>query len=85
MAHFLGSCLVSSATKKQHSVAMSTTEADSAASSCAQLLRIRQQLKDFYVDTGCIPIFYNNTSTINISKNHVNIKERNILTFDIIF
>ena len=49
MTHFLGSCLVSCATKKQHSVAMSTAEAEyvAAASCCAQLLWIRQQLKDF--------------------------------------
>jgi len=32
-------------------------------------LWIRQQLKDFSVDTGCIPIFCDNTSAINISKN----------------
>jgi len=32
-------------------------------------LWIRQQLKDFCVDTGCIPIFCDNTSAINISKN----------------
>ena len=40
MAHFVGPCLVSWATKKQHSVAMSTAEAEyvAAASCCAQLL-----------------------------------------------
>jgi len=56
-AHFLGPCLVSWATKKQHTVAMSIAETEyvAAASYCAQLLWIRQQLKDFYVDTGCIP------------------------------
>ena len=50
---------------------MSTAEAEYvvAASCCAQLLWIRQQLKDFYVDTGCIPIYYDNTSAINIFKN----------------
>jgi len=70
MAHFLGPCLVSWATKKQYSVAMSTAEAEyvATASCCAQLLWIRQQLKDFSVDTGCIPI-YCDTSAINISKN----------------
>jgi len=49
---------------------MSTAEAEyvAAASYCAQLLWIRQQLKDFSVDMGCIPIFYDNTSTINIAK-----------------
>ncbi|XP_070010635.1 uncharacterized mitochondrial protein AtMg00810-like [Nicotiana sylvestris] len=46
MAHFLGSCLVSWATKKQNSVVLSTTEAEyvAAASCCAQLLWIKQQL-----------------------------------------
>jgi len=50
---------------------MSTTEAEyvAVASCCAQLLWIRQQLKDFSVDTGCIPIFCDNTSAINIAKN----------------
>ena len=70
MAHFLGPCLVSWATKEQHSIAMSTAEADyvAAASCCAQLLWIKQQLKDFCIDTGCIPIYCDNTSAINISK-----------------
>ena len=70
MAHFLGPCLVSWATKKQHSVAMFTAEAKYAAtaSCCAQLLWIKQQLKDFCIDTGCISIYYDNTSAINISK-----------------
>jgi len=42
VTHFLGPCLVSWATKKQHSVAMSTTEVEyvAAASCCAQLLWI---------------------------------------------
>jgi len=63
--------LVSWATKKQHSVAMSTVEAEyfAATSCCTQLLWIRQQLKDFCVNTRCIPIFSDNTSAINISKN----------------
>jgi len=84
MAHFLRPYLVSWATKKQHSVAMFTTEAkyDAAASCCVQLLWIRQQLKDFCVDMGCIPIFCDNTSAINIFKNpcqhkttkHINIR-----------
>jgi len=71
MAHFLGPYLVSWATKKQHYVAMSTAKAEYAvaASCCAQLLWIMQQLKDFCVDIGCIPIFCDNTSAINIFKN----------------
>ncbi|XP_070025148.1 uncharacterized mitochondrial protein AtMg00810-like [Nicotiana sylvestris] len=44
MSHFLGSCLVSWATKKQNSVSLSTTEAEYvvAASCCAQLQWIKQ-------------------------------------------
>ena len=71
MAHFLGPCLVSWATKKQHSIGMSTVEAKyiAAAPCCAQLLWIRQHFKDISVDTGCIPIFCDNTSAINVIKN----------------
>jgi len=71
MDHFLGPCLVSWVTKKQHFIAMSTSEVGhvAAASCCAQLLWIRQQLKDICVDMGCIPIFCDNTSAINIAKN----------------
>jgi len=71
MAHFLGPCLVSWATKKQYSVAMSMAEAEyvATASCCAQLLWITQQLKNVCVDTGWIPIYCDNTSAINISKN----------------
>lgn len=44
MAHFLGTCLVSWATKKQNSVALSTAEAQyvAAALCCAQVLWIKQ-------------------------------------------
>ena len=50
---------------------MSTAEAEYvvAASYCAQLLWIKKQLKDFCIDTGCIPFYCDNTSAINISKN----------------
>ena len=44
MANILGPCLVSWATRKQNSVALSTAEAEyvAAASCCAQLLWIKQ-------------------------------------------
>jgi len=76
MAHFLGSCLVSWATKKQNSVALSTAEAEYvvAASCCAQLLWIKQQLVDFGIEVGCIPIFCDNTSAISMTKNLVHHK-----------
>ena len=71
MAHFLGSCLISWETRKQNSVALSTAEAEyvAAASCCAQLLWIKQQLKDFGIETGCIPILCDNTSAMNMAKN----------------
>ena len=73
MANFLGPCLVSWTTRKQNSVALSTTEAEyiAVASCCAQLLWIKQQLKDFVIKTGCIPIMCDNTSAINMAKNPV--------------
>ncbi|XP_075106757.1 secreted RxLR effector protein 161-like [Nicotiana tabacum] len=69
--HFLGSCLVSWGTKKQSSVALSTTETEyvAAASCCAQLLWIIQQLRDYGIFVDCVPIFCDNTSAINIAKN----------------
>ncbi|XP_070005962.1 secreted RxLR effector protein 161-like [Nicotiana sylvestris] len=50
MDHFLGSCLISWGTRKQNSVALSIAEAEyiAAASYCAQLLWIKQQLEDFW-------------------------------------
>ncbi|XP_070003091.1 secreted RxLR effector protein 161-like [Nicotiana sylvestris] len=47
MAHFLGSCLISWGTRKQNSVALSIAEVEyvAAASCCAQLLWIKQQLE----------------------------------------
>ena len=50
-----------------------TAEAEyvAAASCCAQLLWIKQQLKDFVIKTGCIPIMCDNTSAINMAKNPV--------------
>ncbi|XP_070011706.1 secreted RxLR effector protein 161-like [Nicotiana sylvestris] len=71
MAHFLGSCLVLWATKKQNSVALSTAEAEYvvAAPCCAQLLWIKQQLIDFGIEVGYIPIFCDNTSAISMTKN----------------
>ncbi|XP_070020291.1 secreted RxLR effector protein 161-like [Nicotiana sylvestris] len=73
MAHFLGSCLISWGTRKQNSVALSTAEAEYvvAASCCAQLLWIKQQLEDFGVYTNCVPLLCDNTSAFNMAKNPV--------------
>ncbi|XP_070018027.1 secreted RxLR effector protein 161-like [Nicotiana sylvestris] len=73
MAHFLGSCLISWGTRKQNSVALSTVEEEyvAAASCCAQLIWIKQQLEDFGVFTKCVPLLCDNTSALNMAKNLV--------------
>ena len=59
--------------KKQNSIALSTAEAEyiSLGSCCAQILWIKQQLRDFGIKVHNVPIFCDNTSAINISKNPV--------------
>lgn len=73
MVHFLGSCLISWGSMKQNLVALSNTEAEyvAAASCCAQLLCIKQQLTDFGLRIERVSIFCDNTSAINIAKNQV--------------
>ena len=68
---FLRGCLVSWASKKQHSVALSTAEVEyGAAGSCtAQVLWIKHQTQDYHVNLGCVPIMCDNTSAIFLTKN----------------
>ena len=40
-------------------------------SCCAQILWLKQQLRDYGLDLGCIPLRCDNTSAINITKNPV--------------
>ena len=70
---FLGGKLVSWTSKKQTSVSMSTAEAEyvSAASCCAQILWMKNQLTDYGVKYSKTPIFCDNTSAIAISRNPV--------------
>ncbi|WRX11175.1 Integrase [Theobroma cacao] len=70
---FLGSMIVSWSSKKQNSVALSAVEAEyvSLSSCCAQILWIKQQLKDYGISMHNILIYCDNTSAINISKNPV--------------
>ena len=71
--HFLGGKLVSWTSKKQTSVSISTAEAEyiSAASCCAQILWIKNQMLDYGVKFTKTPIFCDNTSAIAISHNPV--------------
>ena len=64
---FLGNCLVSQASKKQHSVALSTAEAEYVAiGSCGtQVLWIKHQILDYSIDLGNVPILCDNTKLKN--------------------
>ena len=70
---FVGRRLVSWHSKKQHSVSTSTAEAEyiTAGSCCAQILWMRNQLRDYGLWMSKIPIFCDNTSAISISNNPV--------------
>ena len=69
----LGQCLVSWFSKKQASVALSTTEAEYIAASCccSQVLWQKQQLMDYGITINHIAIKCDNTSAINLSKNPI--------------
>ncbi|WVZ84665.1 hypothetical protein U9M48_031670 [Paspalum notatum var. saurae] len=69
----LGTSLVSWSSRKQASVALSTTEAEyiAAASCCSQLLWIKATLSDFGLRFGRIPLLVDSTSTISVAKNPV--------------
>ncbi|XP_050915603.1 secreted RxLR effector protein 161-like [Lathyrus oleraceus] len=71
--HILGNALVSWACKKQACVALSTSEAEyiAAGSCCAQILWLKQQLRDYILNLGCILLLCDNPSAINITKNLV--------------
>ncbi|GMI76671.1 hypothetical protein HRI_001336400 [Hibiscus trionum] len=70
---FLGSMLISWFSKKQNSVALSTTEAEyiSLGSCCAQVLWMKQQLLDYGIKVETIPLKCDNTSAICLTKNPI--------------
>jgi hypothetical protein len=70
---FLGRSLVSWASKKQNFVALSTAEAEYIATGhcCAQLLWMRQTLRDYGYKLSKVPLLYDNESAIRMADNHV--------------
>lgn len=71
--HFLGNCLVSWFSKKQNAISLPTTETKYVAASayCAQLLWMKHTLNDFGLTYDNMPIFCDNTSAINSTKNPI--------------
>ena len=69
----LGMSLVSWFSKKQNSIALSTTEAEyiAAGCCCAQILWMRQTLADYRITFPPTTIWCDSSSAINLSKNHV--------------
>jgi hypothetical protein len=70
---FLGRSLVSWSSKKQNSVALSTAEAEyvAAGACCAQLLWMKQTLKDYGCHFTHIPLLCDNESAIKLANNPV--------------
>ncbi|GLT88133.1 hypothetical protein SLE2022_061720 [Rubroshorea leprosula] len=70
---FFGNVLISWFSKKQNSVALSTIEAEyiAAASCCAQVLWMKQQILDFGITMDHIHIKCDNTSAINLTKSPI--------------
>jgi hypothetical protein len=68
---FFGWSLVFWSSKKQNFIALSMTEAEYVAvgSCCAQLLWMRQPLKDYGYTMNHIPLLYDNESAIKIAYN----------------
>ncbi|WJX51852.1 hypothetical protein P8452_38016 [Trifolium repens] len=70
---FIGENLISWASKRQSTIAMSTAEAEyiSAAKCCTQLLWMKYQLEDYQISSHNIPLYCDNTAAIHLSKNPI--------------
>ena len=71
--HFLGRSLVCWSSKKQSYVSLSTAESEyiAAGSCCAQLLWMKQTLKDYGIHLKQVPLYCDNESAIKIANNPV--------------
>jgi hypothetical protein len=72
-SQFLGRSLVSWASKKQNFVALSTAEAEyiAAGHCCAQLLWMRQTLRDYGYKLSKVPLLCDNESAIRMADNPI--------------
>ena len=73
VCHFLERNLISWLSRKQNSIALSSTEVEYVAvgSCCAQILWIKYQLADYGIELNKVSIRCDNKSAINLSKNLV--------------
>jgi len=71
--HLLGSSLISWNSKKHACVALSTNEAKYIAvgHACAQSIWLKHQLMDYGVKLEKVPLYCDNTSAINLTKNPI--------------
>ena len=71
--HFLGRSLVCWSSKKPNCVSLSTAESEyiAARSCCAQLLWMKQTLKDYGIHLKQVPLYCDNESAIKIANNPV--------------
>jgi hypothetical protein len=69
--YFLGSSLVCWSSRKQSSVAQSTTKAEyvAAASCCSQILWIVQIMRDYEVTYKSVPLMWDSSSDICLAQN----------------
>ncbi|WJX51639.1 hypothetical protein P8452_37816 [Trifolium repens] len=72
-SQFIGENLISWASKRQTTIALSTAEAEyiSAAKCCTQLLWMKYQLEDYNIAESSIPLYCDNTAAIHLSKNPI--------------
>jgi hypothetical protein len=71
--HLLGRSLVSWTSKKQNSVALSTSEAEyiSAGACCTQILYMKQTLLEYGVVLEKVPLLFDNESAVKIANNPI--------------
>jgi hypothetical protein len=71
---FLGRSLVSWSSKKQNSIVLSTAEAEyvTTGACCAQLIWMKQTLRDFGCEQSKIPLLCDNEGAIKLADNPVN-------------
>jgi len=71
--YFLGHSLVAWVSRKQNSMALSTTEEEYIATGacCAQILYMKQTLLDFGMQLGIVPLLFDNESDVKIANNLV--------------